>query len=690
MSADSHHACYSQSSGRGESTLMQVVQTHVGGHLFNALFDSGSDFSYIREDAAKRLKLVKVGSQCTTIAAFGGTIHKDHQHQVFGLNIGGSGFVMALERIFDQIGGFSRFQWLMIAWVYTFKFMIGWSTMILSFASYKNDHACIVDGVLNGSELQYLNASQVWQIAEQGINNQTLINVCKVDDRSCESFYFFGVRRTIVSEGQEEAARAEIKPASVETACSTHTTPPPLWSLVCDLRWMKATITSIQFGGVLTGAVFAGHSGDYFGRKKTLYVTYLLHTLLNVVAAFCVTWQMFAVMRFLIGIMIGAVLVVIVPYSTEFFPTQWRHILPPLPMWPLGVIAFAGGAWLLEDWSDLHLVCAALTVPGLLGYFYLPESARWLATQGREEEALDALQKMARVNRKELPPSAMDTIKKIANEEKTTRKGKDYSYLDLFKGKETAKVTIIAGFQWFVLSTVFYGLSFGVASFAGNLYLNIFLMSAVTLPSSLLSFLLISSPRTPGQDADLLPVSDRQARGGCLLDRISDLGHGELPNGHQVASSIPTISPRTPGQDADLLPVSDRQARGGCLLDRISDLGHGELPNGHQTRSDITPPVETKMVSLSKTRSLGYGFANTTSRVGAVLAPFVMNLDEMPLFAYILMGTLTLVSTISTCFLPETRNKVMAETVQEKRWLENGVTRDFDGDTDIPLTAAKN
>ena len=68
---------------------------------------------------------------------------------------------------------------------------------------------------------------------------------------------------------------------------------------------MKATITSIQFGGVLTGAVFAGQSGDYFGRKNTLYGTYLLHTILNVVSAYSVTWQMFAVMRFLLGIMIG-------------------------------------------------------------------------------------------------------------------------------------------------------------------------------------------------------------------------------------------------------------------------------------------------------------------------------------------------------------------------------------------------
>ena len=72
--------------------------------------------------------------------------------------------------------------------------------MILSFATYKNDHACIVDGMLNRSELQHMSESQIWKIAEEGINNQTLINVCEVNDMSCESFCFFGKRRTIVSE----------------------------------------------------------------------------------------------------------------------------------------------------------------------------------------------------------------------------------------------------------------------------------------------------------------------------------------------------------------------------------------------------------------------------------------------------------------------------------------------------------
>ena len=63
----------------------------------------------------------------------------------------------------------------------------------------------------------------------------------------------------------------------------------------------------------------------------------------------------------------GAMLVMLVPYPSEFLPVKWRAIIPCIPMWPLGVSLFALAGWVLEDWRQLHWACAALIAPNLLG-----------------------------------------------------------------------------------------------------------------------------------------------------------------------------------------------------------------------------------------------------------------------------------------------------------------------------------
>ena len=55
-------------------------------------------------------------------------------------------------------------------------------------------------------------------------------------------------------------------------------------------------------------------------------------------------------------------------YPVEFLPTRWRHVVPLIPCWPLGMMAFAGTAWCLEDWSQLHIATALLGATLILGY----------------------------------------------------------------------------------------------------------------------------------------------------------------------------------------------------------------------------------------------------------------------------------------------------------------------------------
>ncbi|GFR66926.1 hypothetical protein ElyMa_005570900 [Elysia marginata] len=48
----------------------------------------------------------------------------------------------------------------------------------------------------------------------------------------------------------------------------------------------------------------------------------------------------------------------------------------------------------------------------------------------------------------------------------------------------------------------------------------------------------------------------------------------------------------------------------------------------------------------------------------------------MPLLAFILMGSLTLICTVLTYFIPETRNKAMTETVEDNEMFAPGNKQD--------------
>ncbi|GFR65832.1 solute carrier family 22 member 21 [Elysia marginata] len=388
---------------------------------------------------------------------------------------------MAIEDIYDDIGGLGTFQAIILIWLYGMKSIVGWSMMQMAFAGYGPGFTCNVDGTtdgnhytvaasdsatlaaangLNGSSLGATASSLVSVIIENGTTRR---DVCSVNGSSCSSYTYDGVKRTIVTE----------------------------FDLVCDQKWIRSTITSVQMGGVMLGAFIAGQAGDYIGRKRTNYGFYLLGAVFNIVAMFSTSWQMFIILRFIIGISIGAMLVIVIPYPAEFFPQRWRYLVTVIPTWPVGVLLFAFFAWLLEDWSHLHLACAIFQLPGLLGYFYVPESVRWLTVQGRTEEAYAVIKKMAHANRKPVPEYAKGMLERIAELERQTQgKSKKYSYLDIFKSRAMLRLTLIFAFHWCSLSIVFYGLSFAVSGLSGDLYMNMLLMTSVELPAYLFNLCL--------------------------------------------------------------------------------------------------------------------------------------------------------------------------------------------------------
>ncbi|KAL9978320.1 hypothetical protein ACROYT_G015820 [Oculina patagonica] len=143
---------------------------------------------------------------------------------------------------------------------------------------------------------------------------------------------------------------------------------------------------------------------------------------------------------------------------------------------PFALMALAGIAYLSRDWRTLCIATGAPAIPLLIGFWFIPESLRWLIVKGKTKEALKLCKKIARVNGKDVSEGDLH----FEDMELGQRLG---DLRDLFGSRSFAKKTLIMWYCWFVNGMVYYGVYFSIPNIGGNMYLNFFLASVIEIPA---------------------------------------------------------------------------------------------------------------------------------------------------------------------------------------------------------------
>jgi MFS transporter, SP family, arabinose:H+ symporter len=156
--------------------------------------------------------------------------------------------------------------------------------------------------------------------------------------------------------------------------------------------------------GCIPGAMFAGFLSDRFGRKRMLFLCAVLYAVSGLLSAIPRTFDQFLMARFISGLGIGASSIICPVYIAEISPGKWRGRLGTL--FQLGIVtgifvtlfvnkliqSLGDESWntaLGWRWMLGMEVVPALVFIGLL--LAVPESPRWLAQKGREDQARDIL-----------------------------------------------------------------------------------------------------------------------------------------------------------------------------------------------------------------------------------------------------------------------------------------------------------
>ncbi|KAA8644203.1 hypothetical protein EYZ11_004674 [Aspergillus tanneri] len=167
----------------------------------------------------------------------------------------------------------------------------------------------------------------------------------------------------------------------------------------------KGLMTAMIELGALLGALNQGWIADMISRRYSIVVAVIIFTIGSVLQTAAVNYAMLTVARLIGGVGIGMLSMVAPLYISEISPPECRGTLLVLEEFciVLGiVIAFwttYGTRFMSGEWA-WRLPFLLQMIPGFVlvgGVVVLPFSPRWLASKGRNEEALESLSRLRRL-----------------------------------------------------------------------------------------------------------------------------------------------------------------------------------------------------------------------------------------------------------------------------------------------------
>jgi putative MFS transporter len=274
---------------------------------------------------------------------------------------------------------------------------------------------------------------------------------------------------------------------------------PPLIGLWHLSPQQTGTMIGIGFGGQLIGALAFGMSGERWGRRNSMLFTLLLFALASLACACATNFATLLSLRFIQGIGLGGEVPLMAAYVNEFAKAsnRGRFSVSIQVLFSIALFFVAlTGVWVVPHWGWQWMFVIG-AVPALLALplrIILPESPRWLASQGRYAEADKALAGIEAIAARGGKQSAPLPANLPAVAEVKPRIG------DLFKGIYLRRTISV----WFIWIGAYF-VSYGLNAWAPSLYRTVYhlpvetslqfglITSAVGLCASALTIYLIEA-----------------------------------------------------------------------------------------------------------------------------------------------------------------------------------------------------
>ncbi|CAH0712859.1 unnamed protein product, partial [Brenthis ino] len=516
-----------------------------------------------------------------------------------------------LDDLFPYIGGFGWYQrllfFLMIPYSFFFAFVY-FSQIFMTVVP--AEHWCFVP------ELGNLSVEERRQLSIPQSNN--VYEKCLVYD----------VDWTKIVQSGELTPNPNWPVKKCENKWEFNFTDVPYETIATQLGWVcekdnyPATAQAVFFCGSIVGGLIFGWIADKYGRVPAIVGTNMAGFFAGVGTAFANSFWSFCLCRFLVGLAYDNCFIIMYIVVVEYVGPKWRTFVANMSIAVYFTFAACLLPWIALAVSDWKIYTLITSVPLALSLFtpcLVPESARWLISKGRIDEALKILKKCERMNRKKIPVEILKEFKDTAIEiAKAEEEIKNYSVIDLFKTPRLRRNSILLLFIWMYIAMVFDGHVRNVGSLGLDMFLTFTIATATEFP------------------ADIL-----------LILTLDVVGRRWLSFGSMVLSGLFSFLATTVPHG---LPSASLAIIGRFAVNISFNIGM-------QYAAELLPTV---------VRAQGLALIHITGYVATILVPYIVYLATIdPIIPLLILGMIGIFGGCLCLFLPESMGKNMPQTIQD-------------------------
>ncbi|KAM9803715.1 solute carrier family 22 member 15 [Neosynchiropus ocellatus] len=392
------------------------------------------------------------------------------------------------------------------------------------------------------------------------------------------------------------------------------------WSLIEQQAYKVSLAGSLFFVGLLVGNVVFGPLADRIGRRPVYLTGLFFEVLFGYLSAAAPSYEVFAVSRLLVGVMNGGIGVVCFVLAQEYVGRSYWAITGTLTsmMFAVGIALFGLLGFFIRPWRSL---AAAANSSGVLFFLLsvtLPESPRWLYSQGCTEAAEEVLYLIGRSN----GSSSKKVVLQAAKAGPPGSRG--VGVMQLVTHPVLRVRTMVLMYVWYACSLVYYGLTLGAGATSGSRFVNVAMYGLVELPAYPLCMYFINKHW----------AGRRRSMAGFL----------------GMAGTACLFTMLVPENAGPWLNMTSLALLGKLMVSAAFNIAYVYT-------SELYPTV---------IRNAGLGVCSMSCRVGGILAPFVPSMRalaaSMPFTVFCLSG---LSAGCLGLLLPETLHRPAGETLED-------------------------